>query len=61
VDAIRTVQGEGVVVLIVEQKLKVPMALASRQYVIENGQIIWSGTTEELRAQQKEVEGLVGF
>jgi len=55
------VQGEGVAIVLVEQKLKVPMALASRQYLIENGQIVWAGTTDELRQNRRELEGLVGF
>jgi branched-chain amino acid transport system ATP-binding protein len=61
VEAIRAVREEGIAVILVEQKLKVPMALASRQYVIENGQIVWTGTTEQLRQNQGEVEALVGF
>ncbi len=61
VEAIRAVREEGISVILVEQKLKVPMALASRQYVIENGQIVWTGTTEQLRQNQREVETLVGF
>ncbi len=61
VEAIRAVREEGIAVVLVEQKLKVPMALASRQYVIENGQIVWAGTTEQLRQSQREVEALVGF
>ena len=61
VAAIRTVQCEGVALVLVEQKLKVPMALASRQYVIENGQIVWRGTTEQMRQSQREVETLIGF
>ena len=61
VAAIRAVQREGVAVVLVEQKLDVPLALASRQYVIENGQIVWTGTTDALRRNQREIEGLVGF
>jgi len=61
VAAIRTVQSEGVAIILVEQKLKVPMALASRQYLIENGQIVWGGTTQDLKQNQAEVERLVGF
>ena len=61
VEAIRTVAHEGVGVLLVEQKLTVPMALASRQYVIENGQIVWSGSTAELRTSKKEIEALLGL
>jgi len=47
--------------MLAEQKLKVPMPLASRQYVIENGQIIWSGATEQIRQNQRAVETLIGF
>jgi len=47
--------------VLVEQKLTVPMALASRQYVIENGQIVWQGTTDQLRGAKAEVEALLGF
>jgi hypothetical protein len=51
---------EGLLGLVVE-KVKVPMALASRQYVIENGQIVWTGSTEQMRRDQRDVEALVGF
>ena len=61
VAAIRDVGREGVGVVLVEQKLTVPMALASRQYVIENGQIVWQGTTDQLRSAKAEVEALLGF
>ena len=61
VAAIRDVGREGVGVVLVEQKLTVPMALASRQYVIENGQIVWEGTTDQLRGAKAEVEALLGF
>ena len=61
IEAIRVVQREGVAIILVEQKLKVPLALASRIYLIENGQIEWSGTTDELRANQRDIETLVGF
>ena len=61
IEAIRIIQREGVGVVLVEQKLKVPLALASRQYLIENGQIVWSGTTDELRNSQAEIETMVGL
>jgi branched-chain amino acid transport system ATP-binding protein len=61
VAAIRAVQAEGIAIVLVEQKLKVPLALASRQYLIENGQVIWQGTTDALRANQHEVEAMMGL
>lgn len=50
-------QGTGIV--LVEQNLKVPMKLAHRQYVLDHGQVAWSGTTHELNAQRAHVEGLI--
>ncbi|MGG5149200.1 ABC transporter ATP-binding protein [Alcaligenes aquatilis] len=50
-------QGTGIV--LVEQNLKVPMKLAQRQYVLDHGQVVWSGTNEELDAQRAHVESLL--
>jgi len=50
-------QGTGIV--LVEQNLKVPMKLAHRQYVLDHGQVAWSGTSEELHDQRQHVEGLI--
>jgi len=50
-------QGTGIV--LVEQNLKVPLKLAHRQYVLDHGQIAWSGTAQELDAQRAHVEGLI--
>lgn len=50
-------QGTGIV--LVEQNLKVPMKLAHRQYVLDHGQVAWSGTTQELEAQRAHVESLI--
>jgi len=50
-------QGTGIV--LVEQNLKVPMKLAHRQYVLDHGQVAWSGTAQELDAQRVHVEGLL--
>jgi len=43
----------------VEQNLKVPLKLAHRQYVLDHGQVAWSGTAQELDAQRAHVEGLI--
>jgi branched-chain amino acid transport system ATP-binding protein len=61
VEAIRTVQRENVAIILVEQNFKVPLAIASRQYVIDRGQIVWSGTTERLKSEREQVEQLLGF
>jgi branched-chain amino acid transport system ATP-binding protein len=53
------VHRQGMGIVLVEQNLKVPMKLAHRQYVLDHGQVAWSGTTQELIAQRAHVEGLI--
>jgi len=53
------VHRQGMGIVLVEQNLKVPMKLAHRQYVLDHGQVAWSGTTQELIAQRSYVEGLI--
>jgi len=53
------VHRQGMGIVLVEQNLKVPMKLAHRQYVLDHGQVAWSGTTQELIAQRAYVEGLI--
>jgi branched-chain amino acid transport system ATP-binding protein len=61
VAAIKEIKSQGMAVVLVEQNFEVPLALASRQYVIDNGRIVWSGSTSDLQAQRKQVEALLGF
>ena len=61
VSAMIEINGEGVAILLVEQNLKVPLALAKRQYVIDNGHIVWSGRTEQLLEQREKVEALIAL
>lgn len=53
------VHSQGTGIVLVEQNLKVPMKLAHRQYVLDHGQVVWSGTAQELDAQRAHVEGLI--
>jgi branched-chain amino acid transport system ATP-binding protein len=59
IESIRTINQEGVAILLVEQNLKVPLKLARRQFVIDNGRVVWSGTTEELQADRARIESLI--
>jgi len=53
------VHSQGTGIVLVEQNLKVPMKLAHRQYVLDHGQVVWSGTTQELDRQRAHVESLI--
>ncbi|CEJ11715.1 High-affinity branched-chain amino acid transport ATP-binding protein LivF [bacterium YEK0313] len=59
IEAIRTINAEGIGILLVEQNLRVPLKLAQRQFVIDNGRMVWSGTTAELQANRQKIESLI--
>ena len=59
IEAMRTINREGVAILLVEQNLRVPLKLAQRQFVIDNGRMVWSGTTAELLANRNKIEALI--
>ncbi|MEX1035074.1 MAG: ABC transporter ATP-binding protein [Sneathiella sp.] len=61
IKAMALINAEGVAILLVEQNLKVPLKLAKRQYLIDNGHIRWSGKTEELLAEREKIEGLISL
>ncbi len=59
VEAMGIINREGTAILLVEQNLRVPMKLAHRQYVIDHGTILWSGTTAEMQADRERIETLI--
>lgn len=60
-DAIVEINRQGVPILLVEQNLRVPLKVAHRQYIIDNGNIVWQGSTAELLANRPLVEGHLGI
>lgn len=59
IKALRLIQSAGVSMLVVEQNFKFTSELASRQYLIDSGRIVWSGTTEEFTAQRADIERML--
>jgi branched-chain amino acid transport system ATP-binding protein len=49
-EALTQLLSDGLTVLLVEQNVRIVMALASRIYVIETGRVVFQGTPEEVRA-----------
>ncbi len=60
-EAIIAINRQGVPILLVEQNLRVPLRIAHRQYVIDNGTIVWHGSTAELLANRPLVERHLGI
>jgi branched-chain amino acid transport system ATP-binding protein len=52
-DIVRQVNADGVTVLLVEQNAAQALALASRGYVLETGEIVLTGTGSELLADER--------
>ena len=60
-NAMVSINQKHVSVLLVEQNLKIPLEIAHSQYVIENGSIVWQGSSEELFRQPKAVENYISL
>jgi branched-chain amino acid transport system ATP-binding protein len=58
-DAIVAVNRQGVAIVLVEQKLAIPLAVSNRIYVVDHGCIAWSGTTSAFQADRGTIERLM--
>jgi branched-chain amino acid transport system ATP-binding protein len=58
VEAIRTINAEGVGTLLDEQNFKIPLKLAHRQYVLDGERAVWTGTIQDFLTSRAEVERL---
>lgn len=55
-DAIVEINRQGVAILLVEQKVAIPVALASRIYVVDDGAIGWTGTIDEFTRNREAID-----
>lgn len=55
-DAIVEIHRQGMSILLVEQKVAIPVSIGRRIYVVDHGTIGWSGTTEEFSANRTAIE-----
>lgn len=51
-DIVESIAARGVTILLVEQNVRAAMAVADRHYVINKGELVFEGTTEELDADE---------
>jgi len=61
VDAIRKVHEEGTTILVVEQDVAVAFELATTGYVLENGRVVLSGPTAQLRTDPHVKKAYLGL
>ncbi|SFR63975.1 ABC transporter ATP-binding protein [Halogeometricum limi] len=60
IEIIESINDEGVTVLLVEQNVQAAMSVADRHYVINKGQNVFEGTTDEIRAADDVLEEHLG-
>jgi branched-chain amino acid transport system ATP-binding protein len=53
-------RAEGIAVLLVEQNVRMSLEIADRAYVLDNGQVVYSGSAGELAADEARVQSLTG-
>ena len=51
---------EGISVLLVEQNVRMSLEIADRAYVLDNGQVVYSGSADALAADEARVQSLAG-
>ena len=57
---IATMRAEGISVLLVEQNVRMSLEIADDAYVLENGQMVYSGTAAELSLDEDRIQALAG-
>jgi branched-chain amino acid transport system ATP-binding protein len=53
-------RAEGISVLLVEQNVRMSLEVADDAYVLENGQVVYSGPAKELAADEERIQALAG-
>jgi branched-chain amino acid transport system ATP-binding protein len=53
-------RAEGISVLLVEQNVRMSLEISDHAYVLENGQMVYSGPAVELRADEARIQALAG-
>ncbi len=59
-ETIKTINEQGTTILLVEQNANMALTYAHRGYVLEGGQVVLSGTSEELRDNRKVRDAYLG-
>ncbi len=57
---IAQLRSEGISVLLVEQNVRMSLEISDDAYVLENGQMVYSGPAAELRADEARIQALAG-
>lgn len=59
ISVFRQIHAAGMGLVLVEQNMKVPLRLATRQYVLDHGTVVWEGSQHDMHEQRAHVEALL--
>ncbi|HML10762.1 MAG TPA: ABC transporter ATP-binding protein [Stellaceae bacterium] len=59
-DVVARMRAEGISVLLVEQNARMSLEIADNAYVLDDGNVVYSGSAAELRADEARVQELAG-
>ncbi len=59
-DALALIRQTGTSILVVDKNLKDLLRLADKNFIIERGKVVWSGTSDELRADREALHRYLG-
>jgi branched-chain amino acid transport system ATP-binding protein len=58
---VKQINGQGVTVLLVEQNVRLTLAMCDRAYVLENGRIVLEGTGKNLLENEQVKKAFLGI
>lgn len=58
--ALSMIKGQDMSILVVDKNLKDLLKIADRNFIIERGRVVWSGTSDELRADRDALHRFLG-
>jgi branched-chain amino acid transport system ATP-binding protein len=58
--ALTILKTNGLAILVIDKNLESLLAIAQRHYIMEKGQVVWTGSTAELAADRKLQERYLG-
>ncbi len=59
-DAINQIKDQGLSIMVVDKNLSDLLRIADRNFIVERGKIVWSGTSDELRADRDALQRFLG-
>lgn len=60
-NCLRVIAADGIAILVVDKNIKALLPLAQRHYIIQKGEICWTGTSSELQADRASLDRYIAL